>query len=72
MVCLVAVGFDLTQGVTGFIFPGTDIQSSEENSVVMPFTPLTHQTRLPLTETVERLVSMMIDGQAQLEMKGEK
>lgn len=37
----------------------------------MPFTPLPHQTGLPLTETVEGLVSVMIYGQTQLEMKGE-
>lgn len=40
--------------------------------MVVPFTSLPHKTRLPLTETVEGLVGMMIDGQAQLEMKGER
>lgn len=57
----------LTQSVTGLVLPGTDVQSSEENSMVMPFTTFPHQTRLPLTETVQGLVGMVIDGQAQLE-----
>lgn len=37
--------------------------------MVMPFTTFPHQTRLPLTETVEGLVGMVIDGQTQLEME---
>lgn len=59
----------LTQSVTGLVLPGADVQSSEEDSMVMPFTTFPHQTRLPLTETVEGLVGMVIDGQAQLEME---
>lgn len=56
-----------TKRVTGFILPGADVQSSEENSVVMAFTALPQETRLPLAKAVERLVSMMADGQAQLQ-----
>lgn len=37
----------------------------------MPFATLPHQTRLPLTETVEGLISVMIYGQAQLWVKAE-
>lgn len=59
----------LTQSVTGLVLPGADVQSSEEDSMVMPFTTFPHQTRLPLTETVEGLVGMVIDGQTQLEME---
>lgn len=55
-----------TKRVTGFILPGADVQSSEENSMVMAFTALPQETRLPLAKAVERLVSMMADGQAQL------
>lgn len=40
--------------------------------MVVPFASLPHKTRLPLTEAVEGLVCVMIDGQAQLEMKGER
>lgn len=61
----------LTQGVTGLVFPGADVQPGEKDSMVMPFTPLPHQSRLPLTETIEGLVSVMIYCQTQLEMKGE-
>lgn len=35
----------------------------------MSFTAFPHQTWLPLTETVERLVCMVINGQAHLEEK---
>lgn len=65
------VGFGLTQSVTGLIFPGADVQASEKDSVVVPFAALPHQTRLPLTETVEGLISVMIYGQTQLEVKAE-
>lgn len=34
----------LTQGVTWLILPGTDVQSSEENSMVVPFPTFPHQT----------------------------
>lgn len=59
----------ITQGVAGLILPRTYVQSCEENSVVVPFTTFPHQTWLPLTETVEGMVSMVIDGQAQLGRK---
>lgn len=58
-----------TERVTGFIFPGADVQSSEENSMVVAFTALPQETWLPLAKAVERLVSMMTDGQAQLQTR---
>lgn len=63
--------YGLTQSVTGLIFPGADVQASEKDGVVVPLAALPHQTRLPLTETVEGLIGVMIYGQTELWAKAE-
>lgn len=40
--------------------------------MIVAFTAFPHQTRLPLTEAVEGLVSVMINVQAELRAKAEK
>lgn len=34
----------LTQGVAGLVLPGTDVQSSEENSVIVPLTAFPYES----------------------------
>lgn len=55
-----------TQCVTWFILPGADIKACEENSVIVSLAVFTHQPWLPLTETVQCLISMVRDGETQL------
>lgn len=57
------LGWDLTQGVTWLVLPRADVQAGEKHSMVVA---LSDQARLPLAETVERLVSVVVDGQAEL------
>ena len=53
-----------TQSVTGLVLPGTDVQAGEQDGVVVvPALPAS-QGRLPLAETVQRVVSMVVDRQA--------
>lgn len=59
----------LTEGVAGLVLPGADVQPGQENSVVVSFPAFPHQAGLPLTEAVEGLVGVMVDGQTQLEKR---
>lgn len=56
----------LTQCVTWFVLPWADIEACEENSVIVSLGIFTHQPWLPLTETVQGLISMVRDGETQL------
>lgn len=42
-----------TQRVTGLVLPGADVESSEEDGMIVPLACLVHQTGLPLAEAVQ-------------------
>lgn len=58
--------FILTESVTGFVLPGADVESREEDGVVVVSALPTSQGGLPAAEAVQRVVCMVVDRQAVL------
>lgn len=55
-----------TESVTGFVLPGADVESCEEDGMVVVSALPTSQGGLPVAETVQRVVCMVVDHQAVL------
>lgn len=56
--------FICTEGVTGFVLPGADVESREEDGVVVVASLPASQGRLPVAEAVQCVVCMVVDHQA--------
>lgn len=50
-----------TQSVTRFILPGADVQSREQDGVVVALTFSAAQSRLPVAEAIQRVICMVVD-----------
>ena len=61
-----------TQSVTGFVLPGADVESCEEDGVVVVSALSASQSRLPVAEAVQCVVCMVVDHQAVLWDKADK
>lgn len=55
-----------TKSVTRFVLPGADVESREEDGVVVVSALSTSQGGLPVAEAVQRVVCMVVDYQAVL------
>lgn len=58
--------FIRTKSVTGFVLPGADVESREEDGVVVVSALPPSQGGLPVAEAVEGVVCMVVDRQAVL------
>lgn len=55
-----------TKSVTGFILPGADVESCEQDGVVVVSALSAAQSGLPVAEAVQRVICMVVDHQAVL------
>lgn len=58
-----------TESITGFVLPGADVESCEEDGVVVVAALPASQRGLPVAETVQCVVRMVVDHQAILRDK---